>query len=373
VKTYYASAERSTPNEIEKEVKTVSQNPIMNGILHSVGGLLAVVNEHRQVVALNDSFMKLLGIDDPYNVLGLRPGEVLKCVHSDTMPAGCGTSKACATCGAAIAMVTSLETKEDYKEICALSTKINGKLIDMYLEIKAHNVAIENNSYILLFIQDITLQQQRSALERSFFHDMTNLLTSIIGASELLSKELEESVLVNIINTSSKRLAKEIEMQRCISQDNDTSYKLSIEEIKLYQVFDDLKSFFINHPVSKNKHVDFSLSNASIIINTDFSLLLRILSNMITNALEASKEQEVVKFWADVDGPSIVFYVHNKQLISEKVKERIFQRNFSTKKGEGRGLGTFSMKLFSEKFLSGKVDFTSSHEEGTIFRLSIPK
>jgi signal transduction histidine kinase len=30
------------------------------------------------------------------------------------------------------------------------------------------------------------------------------------------------------------------------------------------------------------------------------------------------------------------------------------------------------MKLFGEDFLKGKIDFTSSAEEGTIFRFTLP-
>jgi sensor histidine kinase regulating citrate/malate metabolism len=52
---------------------------------------------------------------------------------------------------------------------------------------------------------------------------------------------------------------------------------------------------------------------------------------------------------------------------------RIFQRNYSTKSDSGRGLGTYSMKLFGETYLGGKVDFTSSESEGTTFHLRLPK
>mgnify|MGYP006293419399 CR=1 len=37
----------------------------------------------------------------------------------------------------------------------------------------------------------------------------------------------------------------------------------------------------------------------------------------------------------------------------------LFKRSFSTK-GVGRGIGTYSMKLFGEKYLKGKVDFKNS-------------
>ena len=57
----------------------------------------------------------------------------------------------------------------------------------------------------------------------------------------------------------------------------------------------------------------------------------------------------------------------------DAVAKRVFQRNFTTKEGAGRGLGTFSTKLFGEQILKGKVQFTSSPAEGTVFELRLPR
>lgn len=94
--------------------------------------------------------------------------------------------------------------------------------------------------------------------------------------------------------------------------------------------------------------------------------------NMVTNALEATDENGTVKVWFEQDEKFLVFCVWNGKLIPEEVQLRIFQRNFSTKEGAGRGIGTYSMKLLGEKILGGKVSFTSS-ETGTIFQFAIPR
>ena len=51
---------------------------------------------------------------------------------------------------------------------------------------------------------------------------------------------------------------------------------------------------------------------------------------------------------------------------------RIFQRSFSAKADPGHGLGTYSMRLFAEQYLGGKVTFTTSKDEGTTFSLVLP-
>lgn len=46
----------------------------------------------------------------------------------------------------------------------------------------------------------------------------------------------------------------------------------------------------------------------------------------------------------------------------------VFKRYFSTKSKSGRGIGTYSMKLFGERYLGGKVGFYCS-EGVTVFIL----
>lgn len=60
--TYFAPAERADEKELVAEIETVNKNPVMSGLLHSISGLLAILDEHRQIVALNDSFLKSLAL-----------------------------------------------------------------------------------------------------------------------------------------------------------------------------------------------------------------------------------------------------------------------------------------------------------------------
>jgi sensor histidine kinase regulating citrate/malate metabolism len=50
---------------------------------------------------------------------------------------------------------------------------------------------------------------------------------------------------------------------------------------------------------------------------------------------------------------------------------QLFKRSFSTK-GLDRGLGTYSMKILGERYLKGKVYFTTSEEDGTSFFFDLP-
>ncbi len=99
--THFAPAARAEPEHLEEQIRFVGESSLVSGLLNTVCGLLAVLNEERQILSLNDSFMRLLGIDDPVSVFGSRPGEALHCVHCNDQPGGCGTTRFCSTCGAA--------------------------------------------------------------------------------------------------------------------------------------------------------------------------------------------------------------------------------------------------------------------------------
>ncbi|MBN1931549.1 MAG: PAS domain-containing sensor histidine kinase [Desulfobacterales bacterium] len=371
INTYFAPAEKAKENDLVAEIEIVSRSPIVSGLLISVSGLLAVIDEHRQIIALNDSFLKMLGIEDPGKALGLRPGDVLQCIHAHDEPAGCGTTKFCSTCGLAIAIVSSLGQDKPVERICALSANRGDKKVDIALLVRSQPIKIDKRRFLLLFLQDITQQQQRAALERTFFHDVNNMLSILVGASELLVNKYPSKLAKNI-HRASLRLHKEIAIQQCLSQTETCSYQPIRHEITTEQTLAELKSFFSSHPVARNKKIEFQENYPDVSINTDISLLSRVLCNMIINALEATEENGIVKFWIELEGDRLSFCVWNAQEIPQKITNRIFQRNFSTKKQAGRGIGTFSMKLFGEKILGGKVDFKTSKEEGTVFKFSLP-
>ena len=66
-------------------------------------------------------------------------------------------------------------------------------------------------------------------------------------------------------------------------------------------------------------------------------------------------------------------YVHNDTTMPEDVQRQLFQRSFTTKGGLGRGIGTYSVRLFVERYLGGRVHFVSCEPEGTTFTVTLPR
>ena len=372
--TFFALAERDSSEEIKQEVERVSRNPVINGVLKVVGGLLAVLNEKRQILAVNENLLTLLGIEDPENVLGLRPGEALHCTHSSDMPAGCGTSKFCASCGAAIAMVVSLSQGQPEERICVMETVQNGYPVEFCFQVRSQPIVFDEQQLLLIFLQDISEQQQKAALERVFYHDMSNILTGLIGTSQLLATRIQtdEPQLASTVNELTTRLMQEIRIQQALKNLDAASYQPTLKEVYIQDIYSALQKIFQYHHAAEDKDILFEDVNTLQKFHLDECVLNRILVNMITNAVEATSPSGEVKVWAEQEGDNLTFFVWNKDEIPADVKPRVFQRNFSTKGGLGRGLGTYSMKLFGEEILCGKVGFHSSEEEGTTFYLELP-
>ena len=108
-------------------------------------------------------------------------------------------------------------------------------------------------------------------------------------------------------------------------------------------------------------------------VRTDPSLLSRILTNMLKNAFEATEAGGEVRLAVDTENGSVSFNVWNRASMPESVALRIFQRHFSTRKGPGRGSGTYSMKFFGEDILRGKMDFTTTKDAGTLFKFTLQR
>lgn len=371
MKSHYAPPERSNPQELQADISHISSSLLMSHLLSSVNGILAVLNHHRQIISVNTQFLDWCGIKNAQSLLGLRPGEALSCKYSRLEKGGCGTSEYCSTCGAAMAIVSSMKEKQAAEEICALKAKKDEQTLEMVLKVKAQPMELQGKYFQLLYLQDITQQQHRAALERSFFHDMNNMLFGLAGASEMLAMETPQSQFLPMMEQAIHRLRQEMDIQRQLMRSKDCSISTRWIPVNVSIILNELGQFFQQHPACRGKNLIIREPKQEEEIVSDRSLLFRILGNMITNALEASRQGDTVKVWVERN-KGLSFYVWNRQYIPKDLSRRIFQRNYSSKGGDGRGFGTYSMKLFGEQILGGYVTFNSTEREGTVFQISLP-
>ena len=372
-KTYFAPANRSTANDIVQENKQVGSQEFFTKIFNAMTGIWAVMDKNRQIVYANDELISLMGIKSSDLILGKRPGEVLSCLHSMEEPSGCGTSRACAYCGAVNTILESQRTGMRSVSETNISSMVDGKHKSWDLNVICTPISFNGDTFYVLILQDISGEKRRLALERIFFHDLLNSIGGLSGLLTILKNETDPDEIHELINLSeeiSRNITDEIMSQREIRAAESGELKVSIELTNSIEILDTIIRKLSFHEVVSDKYIIKSEDSVNLDFETDKILLQRVMINLLKNALEATEPLGNVITGIRNFEDKIVFWVQNHHVISKDVQMQLFQRSFSTK-GTGRGLGTYSIRLLTENFLGGKVSFISNETEGTVFSIEL--
>jgi len=369
--TDYAPAERVNQTRLKKQQLILEQNKMLNSMAEAVSKMVVILNKNRQIVYSNKKFMEFAGWNDFNKLLGKRPGEAIKCMYSKKNIGGCGTSKFCRECGAVNAILESQTGIQSEKE-CQILTNDNDALD---LRVTATPYVEGEETFTIFAISDISDEKRREVLERVFFHDILNSAGGISGLSEILpdiedANELSE--IVNLLKNASNMLVEEIQSQRVLTAAENGKLDIALTNVNSYSLLEDVRSLYSKHEVISDKKLIIDSNYQDTKLITDSVLLRRIIANMTKNALEASLPDGSVTLNCTDNGDFVLFSVHNLTFMEENIQHQLFKRSFSTK-GYGRGIGTYSIKLFGEKFLKGQVWFESTKEYGTTFFIKLNK
>jgi len=207
VRTKYAKAERASSKEIERQAQLFHDNELLNEFLGSINAIYFILNEYRQIVFMNKRALEFTCLDDITSAFNYRLGEILGCIHSTEEEGGCGTSEACTYCGV-VNVCLEGQTGESTVADCRLT--IGSREIDQLdLRIWVSPIAIKDNQFITLTIQDISSEKRREVLERVFFHDILNtagILLNEIEFSEMYKDKVNLHDRIGIFERLTKRL-----------------------------------------------------------------------------------------------------------------------------------------------------------------------
>jgi signal transduction histidine kinase len=334
-----------------------------------------VLNRERQVLATNDRLLQVLGLVDVELLVGKRPGEALGCSFSGDGPDGCGSDRHCSACGAVRAIMTSQQSDAQVTEECHLLTG-GAQPQAVNMAITATPAVIAGEQVTICVFADISAEKRRNVLERVFFHDVLNTAGGIRGIAAILASgnadaERDQEYRRWLLELSD-RLVDEIGNQRKLLAAELGEFRPDLGMVKVSSLLREVVSLYAGHEVAHRRQLLLAAVPDCTIVS-DGAILRRILGNMVKNALEAVPPGGEVVVAAAEEDETVTFAVQNPGQIPEEVQLQLFQRSFSTKAEQGRGIGTYSIKLFGERYLHGRVGFESSESHGTVFRLTIPK
>ncbi len=365
--TKFAPPERASAAELKSEIDVFGSDKLLNTVLGSIPDFTLILNKYRQIIFANQSMLNYLGKKDISGIAGLRPGELLNCSHSHEV-SGCGTTEFCRVCGAVRAILSSQSGVRDVQE-CSISTLDCEKTFNF--RVWSTPYERDGELYTIFTIRDIADEKFRALLEHIFFHDLTNTSSGIYGLLSMVDGDADKfKEYSGILVKLSQELLEEIGAQRDLVMAENNEIVLQQESTSSGEVLQDAFDLYSNHPVAENKNLKIA-DSVDITFTSDKRLVRRVVGNMTKNALEASRKGDTVTIGCCIFEGKVRFFVNNPIYISRDIQLNLFKRSFSTK-GAGRGLGTYSMKLLTEKFLGGTVSFVSEPGSGTTFYADYP-
>lgn len=389
VPTAFAPAARCPAEEVQRQYALIKGLPEVVRFMDALPTMALVLNAQRQIVFANHAFLKLVGLQDVADlvgqrhgeavdcirasVLGQRPGEAAHCIRADTGPGGCGTTVFCKSCGAVRAILNSQTGVEDIQD-CRMTRHINQHTEALDLRVWARPLEIEGSPFTLFTVADISNEKRRQALERIFFHDILNTAGAVRGVASILRETKDGQPIsewTGMLWTSAEQLIDEIHAQNLLSKAESNDLVAQPVTVELLPLLRAVVDSFRFHEVAHERNLRMAPEARNLQVQTDVTLLRRVVINLVKNALEASSPGETITLNLQPENSLAAITVHNPAVMPEEIRLQIFNRSFSTR-GPGRGLGTYSAQLLTERYLGGHISFVSTTVQGTIFKVTLP-
>lgn len=370
-----ALSDRAIRRAQSKTRKTLLDS-LLSTMLEAMPDYALVLDRERRIIAANRRLLENFGIAEMEALIGQRPGEILGCLFTSEGPGGCGSGAHCGACGANRSIRESQRRSTQVSCECHITMDRQG-MVALDLEVLSTPAMIGEVPITICVFKDISAERRRSVLEQVFFHDVLNTVGGIRGIASMLTQaeamdRQKEREYIQWMMELSERLGEEINHQRKLLAAERGEFRPTLVSITVPTLMHEVRALYLNHDIAAGRNLVLGTTPDCTIVS-DAAILRRILGNLVKNALEATARGETVVLCGEESADAVTFSVQNPGVMPRQVQLQLFQRSFSTKAPEGRGIGTYSVKLFAERYLKGKVAFVSQEPEGTIFSVSIPK
>jgi two-component system, cell cycle sensor histidine kinase and response regulator CckA len=221
-------------------------------------------------------------------------------------------------------------------------------------------------------------------------HDINNLLTPILGYSELLLMQVPKSEehyeeIEEIYRASQK--GKDLVEQILLFSRKDNGI-IKIEPIDINEVVRDTIKL-LKSVIPKNVVIAENIKEQCGYVNANFTQLHQVIFNLCTNGYQAIKSNKgTLEIGLDtvagerahdinnvlsVDRRYLELIIRDTGIgMDEETKDRIFDPFFTTKGvGEGTGLGLFVVQSIIDKY-EGAITVDSEIGVGSIFKVYLP-
>ncbi len=199
---------------------------------------------------------------------------------------------------------------------------------------------------------------------RSYCHEIKNQLSILDIYSEILKREHGESKYIEMIKKSISLISLQLKEIKglsdgsiCACEDIASIIEKAIQMIQEFAIPSGNKIVFTNNALQDTTTVD---SNK----------FLTIIINILKNAVESTKNDEISVTLNIEDGYTKVRVRNHGEKIEPEAQAKIFDEGFSTKEnGWGVGLATSRRYIRNQ---GGEIELTNSDDDYTEFLIKIP-
>lgn len=270
---------------------------------------------------------------------------------------------------------------------------LENKQIDtkIFKEEKVYRVKInniyDNESKLLIGIQDITAIEMSDKLRREFVsnasHELKTPITIISGFIETIKlghirDEKQLNYFIDIIEKETKRLAlltenllKLSKAEKMLEEEN------KIRELSLKNTLEDICNSFKNIADKKNIEIKTTFNFSLVKTYISEQHFRTILGNLIDNSIKYSNENSKILIMGNISKNNLILSIEDEGIgIPKEEINSIFRRFYRVDKSrnrkiEGNGLGLAIVKNLLLN-LNGKIEIDSDIGKGTKIILTIP-
>ncbi|MBI5542206.1 MAG: hypothetical protein HY951_19270 [Bacteroidia bacterium] len=213
-------------------------------------------------------------------------------------------------------------------------------------------------------------------MAKQIAHEIKNPLTPMKLSVQHLLRSYNDKTpgWENLVDKMGKTLIEQIDALSTIASEFSLFARLPSPVIERINIVEKAQSIVQLYKQSDNVNIVFENHNIEeIYVNADKEQILRVLTNLVKNAIQAipsGKEGLVKVETLNYSSLAIVKISDNGTGITDEVQKKLFNPNFTTKTS-GMGLGLAMVKNMVEG-MGGQIQYVTKAGEGTTFFVELP-
>ena len=225
------------------------------------------------------------------------------------------------------------------------------------------------------YMEDMLQQEKLSmvgTMMNTIIHDFKNPFCLISLGAQLMAQMHTDERSQKLCRNIDAQITRMVEMAEELNAFSRGDQNLHIALIYLQQMIDRFEE--LNFPYFQNEKIPIEISLPNIVIDGEENKLLRILQNLVGNAIDAfGEESGKITISGEVkdDGFLHMIIADNGNGIPEEIQARFFEPFVTFGKSKGTGLGTAIVK--SVVVAHGEsIHFETEPGQGTTFFITLP-